>query len=107
MSGRVKCVKCSARATHYPKLCLSAFAGGTPHTVILNYPVCSLHFPHVDDVLGDEGWNQLTGAILASKSLAPRRDLTRLEMIRITGAEARQFDELRRQRFAYTAPKVD
>ena len=106
MAGRLKCSKCEAAATHVPRLSLTAFKGGTPHILIVWLPVCRSHWLTIDEVLGDEGWSQVLAVLVASKSLAPKRELTTLKMISIGGAEARQFEQRRRESMKFKTPTV-
>lgn len=89
-----KCSKCDAPATHIPRLSMFAFSGASPAVMFFDLPLCMGHKVTAADMITDQAWTALVLAIVAQRKLAPRRDLNRVDLVRLTHKEAREFYRL-------------
>lgn len=100
-----KCCACTTPATHIPKLVFVAFRGAGASFMFADRPSCPAHHPAVADLVSDQDWPRIMVAIMAHGKLAPKRELTTIEMVPIKGHEAREFyDALKRSK---QAPDTD
>jgi hypothetical protein len=91
-----QCSKCQAAATHIPRLVFFAFVGAAPSEMFFNYPVCAKHAVLMmpGDLLTDDTWRVVTLAVVGSMKLAPKRELTKCQPVRISSNAARKFFEM-------------
>lgn len=91
-----KCSKCAAPATHIPRLVFFAFTGAAPSEMFFDYPLCVEHavLLRPADLLTDDTWRVIVLAVVGSMKLAPKRELTKCQPVRINSAGARKFFEL-------------
>lgn len=89
------CAKCTAPATHIPRLSMFAFPGAAPHEMFFDYPVCRAHTALTPaDLVTTEAWTMLVVALVGAGKIAPKRALNRVDAVPIRGHEAREFYRL-------------
>lgn len=86
-------IGCGRPAAVAPVLLIYAKAGTAPARMIMGLPLCrecgATRTP--EDLLTDESFARISAAIVHQGLMAPKRSLTRVEVIDLSGAEYQSF----------------